>query len=63
VDYDQSVKSCVSFYTQDLKEAYLQNFLDIEGNSELSEAAKAFKAYQKVEIFLHGQKFDIELKE
>ena len=62
IDYESAVQKCVHFYTDDLKEVYLKNFLEIEIKDNLTEASKTFKAYQKLEIFLNGGDFHNEMK-
>lgn len=44
-DYCANIKKCVDFYTEDLKESFLKNFLGIEVAETLTEAIKTFKAY------------------
>jgi hypothetical protein len=57
-DYYPNIKKCVDYYTEDLKESFLKNLLGIEVKETLTEAIKTFKAYQKLEILLHGEQFD-----
>lgn len=61
-DYQTELTKCVNFYRDDLKEAYIRNFLNIEQRDKLNEEIKTFSAYQKLEIFLTASKFDTQFR-